>query len=97
MEIMNKTYELIDVLNDSSLFKKMDLYKKKIMNNERLKELIDKGNNTDDEYILLAIKKDIYKYYEYKEYMRLYNDVMYIVMDINNRYKSLFLERKCRK
>ena len=95
MDIMNKTYELIDELDNSSLFKNLSLYKEKIMNNKALRELIDKGNNTSDKYLLLSIKQELYKYPEYKEYMKLYNEIMYIVMDINNRYKSLFNERKC--
>ena len=92
---MNKTYELIDVLEKSSLFKDLALYKDRIMNNKELRELINRGNSEEDKYILLSIKKDLYKYDEYREYMRVYNEIMYIVMDINKRYKDLFNERKC--
>ena len=95
MDIMNKTYELIDVLENSSLFRDLALYKDRIMNNKELRDLIDRGNREEDEYILLSIKKDLYKYDEYKEYMKLYNEIMYIVMDINKRYKDLFNERMC--
>jgi len=95
MDIMNKTYELIDILENSSLFKDLALYKDRIMNNKELRDLIDRGNREEDEYVLLSIKKDLYKYDEYREYMRVYNEIMYIVMDINKRYKDLFNERKC--
>ena len=95
MDIMNKTYELIDVMEDSVLFKDLVFYKRKIMENKSLRDLIDRGNSEEDEYKLLSIKRDLYKYDDYKEYMRLYNEIMYIVMDINKRYKELFNERKC--
>ena len=97
MEIINKTYELIDVLETSELFKELAIYKEKIMNNKLLRELIDKANNENDKYKLLSLKQELYKYDEYKEYNRIYNEIMYIVMDINSRFKSLFSERKCSK
>lgn len=97
MDIMNKTYELIDVLDNSKLFKDLSLYKERIMKNNTLRDLIDKCNHEEDKYILLSLKKDLYKYEEYVEYNRIYNEIMYIVMDINNRYKSLFNERMCNK
>ena len=95
MDIINKTYELIDVLEESSLIKDLVYYKNKILNNKELCSLIDRGNKEEDKYVLMSIKKDLYKYLEYKEYMRLYNELNYIVMDINSRYKGLFNERGC--
>lgn len=97
MDIIMKTYELIDALDSSQLFQNLDFFKEKIKGNDELKNLIDKGNNTTDEYTLLAIKQELYKYDEYKEYMKIYNEIMYIVMNINNNYKKLFLERMCYK
>ena len=61
MDIMNKTYELIDVLDKSDLFKELALSKEKIMNNKVLRDLIDKYNNEEDKYIKLSLKQDIYK------------------------------------
>ena len=95
MDIMNKTYELIDVLDNSSLIRDLTYYKEKILSNEKLCALIDRGNSEDDKYVLMSIKKELYEYLEYREYIRLYNELMYIVMDINSRYKALFNERRC--
>lgn len=95
MDIMNKTYELIDALEKSDLFRDLDSCKNKIMGNIELRNLIDVGNKTSDDYVLLDIKKKLCNYDEYVEYTRIYNEIMYIVMDINNKYKSLFKERKC--
>ena len=97
MDIMNKTYELIDALDKSDLFKELALSKEKIMNNKVLRELINKYNNEEDKYVKLSLKQDIYKYEEYQTYNNCYNEIMYIVMDINSRYKSLFNERMCSK
>ena len=95
MDIMEKTYELIDVLDNSSLIKDLSYYKNKILDNKKLCELIDKGNKEEDKYVLMSIKKELYEYLEYREYMRLYNELSFIVMDINSRFKSLFNERMC--
>jgi len=90
MDIINKTYELIDTLDNSDLFKDLTIYKEKIMNNKELRELIDVSNNETDKYKLLGLKQELYKYEEYIEYNRIYNEIMYIVMNINSRFKSLF-------
>ena len=95
MDIINKTYELIDVLDSSSLIKDLTYYKNKILENKKLYELIDRGNKEEDKYVLMSIKKELYEYLEYREYMRLYNELSFIVMDINSRFKALFNERKC--
>lgn len=95
MDIINKTYELIDVLDSSSLIKDLLFYKNKILNNKKLCDLIAKGNSEKDDYVLIGIKLELYKYEEYKKYQELYNELNFIVMDINSRYKSLFNERKC--
>ena len=95
MDIMNKTYELIDALDESELIKDLTFYKNKILSNKVLCDLIDKGNKEKDEYILMSIKRDLYKYLEYREYMRLYNELLFLVIDINGRYKALFNDRMC--
>lgn len=95
MDIINKTYELIDELDSSSLIKDLIYYKNKILENRELCELINKGNKENDEYVLMSIKRDLYKYEEYKIYNELYSELKFIVMDINSRYKALFNERMC--
>lgn len=96
-EVMEKTYELIDALDSSDLIYNIELYKNKIENNDSLKKLIDMGNDTDDEYVLLDIKHKLYQYDEYKNYMHYYNELMYIVMDINSRYKKIIGKGRCFK
>lgn len=88
-EIMIKTYELIDVLDSSNLILDLVKYRDIILNDNDLRKLIDEGNSTDDEYLLLDIKRRLYKNKDYKNYMDKYNELMYIVMKINSRYNKL--------
>lgn len=96
-EIIVKTFELIDAIDKSDLIKNIELSKKEIDDNIDLKELIKKGNNTDDKYMLLDIKNQLYKYDEYKNYMKYYNELMFLVMDINSRYKKIIGKGSCFK
>lgn len=96
-EIIEKTYELIDVLEESELIKSLEEYREVIYNNESLRELIDKGNSTSDDYLLLDIKRKLYSNSDYKNYMDKYNELLYIVMNINNRFKKFTNDsRGCR-
>ena len=95
-EIMEKTFELIDALEDSDLIKELDKYKKRISSNESLSKLIKEGNTTSDKYMLLDIKRRLYKDSDYKNYMDSYNKLMYIVMDINSRYNKLLGKGCCK-
>lgn len=96
-EIMEKTYVLIDELDKSDIIKDITFYKERIMNNDKIRELVSKGNNTDDEYIIREIKQKLYTYDDYKNYMDNYNKLMYIVMDINNRLNKLINNKSCHK
>ena len=94
-QIILKTYSLIDELDKSDIIKNITLYKEKILNNKDIQNLLNKAKSIDDEYILYDIKQKLYKYEEYKEYMHYYNELNYIVMDINNRFKKLINTNIC--
>lgn len=96
-EIMEKTYDLIDELDASDIIKSITFYKTKIMNNDDIRDLINKGNNTLDDYVIMDLKKRLYKYDEYKNYMDNYNKLMYIVMDINNRFNKIINNKNCHR
>ena len=93
--IIKKTYELIDVLQDSELIRDIGVYREKIENDNELSDLIKKGNSIDDEYVLLDIKRKLYKNSDYKKYIDKYNELMYLVMDINYRYNKLLGKGSC--
>ena len=88
-DIMNKTFELLDVLDNSDIIKNLTIYKNNIISNKDIQELINKGNNTSDKYLLMDIKRQLYKYDDYVQYMKYYNELMYVVMDINSRFKKI--------
>ena len=96
-EIMKKTYELIDVLEDSEMIRDMGMYRDRIIRNEELSKMVYQGNHTDDEYVLLDLKRKLYRNKDYKGYMDQYNQLMHIVMDINYRYSKLLGKGRCHR
>ena len=96
-EIMKKTYELIDVMEESELIFDIGRYREKIIENKELSELIRRGNDIGDEYLLLDVKRRLYKNRDYKNYMDKYNELMYLVMDINYRYSKLLGKGSCHR
>lgn len=96
-EIMEKTFELIDVIDSSDIVSNIDIYKKRILDNKELIELINKANNSDDKYLIMDIKRKLYSNSDYKGYIDNYNKLFYIVMDINDRFSKLISDRSCYK
>ena len=96
-EIMRATYELIDELDKSDLIKDLTFYKDKVLGNKELCELINEGKNCDDKYLLMDIKRSLYKNSDYKNYINSYNQLFYIVMNINQRYNKLLKDKSCDK
>lgn len=87
-EIIAKTYELIDVLEKSTLIEKLKSNKEKSLNNVRVRELVLLYRETVDYEKLLAIKKELYEISEYRNYMDSYNELSLIVLRINQKYKE---------
>ena len=96
-KVMEKTYLLIDELEKSDIIKNITIYKEKIINNQEIQELINKGNKETNDYIISDIRKKLYKYNDYKNYMDNYNKIMYIVMDINSRLNKITNNKNCYK
>lgn len=95
-EVIDKTKNLIDVLDSSDLIKNIEYYKTLVLEMPEVLSLIDKYNNSSLDYEKLAIKKDIYDVEEYKMYMKYYNELFYYVLDINRRFKNYTDTRGCR-
>ena len=95
--VIEKTKNLIEVFEESDLIKNLDHYKKIVLDNQELLELINKYNNSNDYYEKVSIKVKINSYKEYKEYMKYYNELFYYVMDINKRFKKYTDVRGCHK
>ena len=94
--VIEKTKNLIEVFEESDLIKNLDHYKKIVLDNQELLELINKYN-TNDDYEKVSLKVKINSYKEYKEYMKYYNELFYYVMDINKRFKKYTDVRGCHK
>ena len=52
--------------------------------------MINKYNNSNDEYEKISIKKDIYKFNDYNLYMKYYNELFYYVLT-KEHYQSFRL------
>ena len=95
--VIEKTKNLIEVFEVSDLIKNLDHYKKIVLDNQELLELINKYNTSNDDYEKVSLKVKINSYKEYKEYMKYYNELFYYVMDINKRFKKYTDVRGCHK
>ena len=91
-EVIEKTYDLIDELDNSIIIKEILLYKKEITDNKEIQELLSRGNNLEDDYALKSIKEKLYK-----KYMENYTKLRYITMDINNKINSLINNKSCHR
>lgn len=95
-KIMEKTFELIDVIDDSEMIKELEKYKRQVLENKEIQELLKIGNNTSIEYEQLEIKKKLYEYPEYRGYMKYYDELMFLVMKINQGFKKFIKNgRRC--
>jgi len=93
--VIEKTNNLINVLEDSDLIRNLEHYKHIVITNNKLLNLINKYNNTEDKYIKISLKEEIYKYEEYKEYMKYYNELFYYILKINNKFREYTNEKSC--
>ena len=94
--VIAKTKNLIGVFNSSELIRNLDYYKNKVLSNNEIMRLINKYNSSNDDYEKMSIKRDVYKYEEYSLYMKYYNELFYIVLDINKRFRMYTDERGCK-
>lgn len=94
--VIDKTKKLIEVIDSSDLIKNLDYYKNKVVCNNDIMNLINKYNKSNDDCEKMDIKMRVYKYEDYSNYMKYYNELFYYVMDINKRFKMYTDERGCK-
>ena len=85
-EIIEKTYKLLDALDNSEVIKKLTQYKEKIQQDEEVLSLVKKINNEDNPEIKIALRKELYSNSDYQKYMESYNELNLIVMKINKKF-----------
>ena len=95
--IIEKTNNLINALENSELIDKLDYYKKRVLLNKDLLVLINKYNNSNNDYEKLSLKKEIYKDNNYTEYMKYYNELFLYILKINRMFKKYTSLKGCHK
>lgn len=94
-EIIEKTYKLLDTLDNSEVIKKLTQYKEKISQDEEVLSLVKKINNEDNPEIKVKLKKELYANIDYKNYMDAYNELFYIVLKINKKFAEYTNAKGC--
>lgn len=94
-EIIEKTFELLDVIDDSEVMKKFLVYKEKLLGNEEILDLIKRGNEASSLSCLGEIKKEIYDNEDYRGYIDCYNKLYFLVYEMNSRFKELLDVKEC--
>ena len=94
--VITKTKELIEVIENSELINNLDYYKNRVIINKDIMNMINAYNTSDDDYKKLEIKRKIYKYEYYNMYMKYYNELFYYVLKINKMFKNFTNESGCK-
>ena len=85
-EIIEKTYKLLDTLDNSEVIKKLTQYKNKLQNDDAVLSLIKRINKEDNPETKIKLRKELYNNSDYKNYIDAYNELNYIVLKINNKF-----------
>ena len=85
-EIIEKTYKVLDALDNSDLIKKLTYYKSKLSNNQEVLSLVKKINFENNSELKIKLKKELYNNEDYKNYIECYNELYYVILKINKKY-----------
>ena len=85
-DIITKTYELIDILEQSSLIRNLTKYKNKLLKNKDILSKIKEIKKETDSEKLILLRKELYQNNDYKMYMKYYQELSFIVLKINKKY-----------
>jgi len=94
-EIINATYKLLDTLDNSEVIKKITQYKKVLEQDKDVLSLVKKINNELDNSKKIELRKQLYNNDNYKNYMKYYNELYYIILKINQKYKQYTNTKEC--
>ena len=86
--IIEKTYKLIDTLDNSSLIKNLTKYKNKLLKNKELLEKINIIKQEKNPKKLIQLRTELYQNNDYKMYMKYYGELSFIVLKINKKYSE---------
>ena len=96
-EVIEKTYKLLDTLDNSSLIKNLTKYKNRLLNNNEVLLKIKNTQKEKDNNQLISLRKELYNNNDYKMYMKYYQELSFIVLKINKKYAEYTntLEHSC--
>jgi len=94
-EIIEKTYKLLDTLDNSEVIKKLTQYKNILMQDEAVLSLVNIINNEEDTERKISLRKQLYNNINYKNYMSAYNELSLIIMKINKKYAEYTNTKEC--
>jgi len=94
-EIIEKTYKLLDTLDNSEVIKKLTKYKKKLQNDVEVLSLVKRINKEVNPETKIELRKKLYDNNDYKNYMDAYNELNYIVMKINKKFAEYTNTKEC--
>lgn len=95
-EIILKTYELIDALENSEMIQDLVESKKKILEDQILVKEIEEMKILSDNELIIRRKK-LFQNDDYKKYMKCYNELNFFVRDFNVRMRSILGQKRCHK
>jgi len=93
--IIEKTYNLLDVLDNSELIKKLTSSKEKLQKDDKVLSLIKEINKELNNKIKIELRKELYKNKNYKDYMDSYNELYNKLLKINNKFKEYTNTKGC--
>lgn len=87
-KIITATHKFIDDLDKTSTIKNLTYYKQKLEKNNEILTLVSLYNKETEDIKKLNIKKQLYENNDYKNYMKYYNELFYIILSINKQYQK---------
>lgn len=86
--IIEETSKFIKELKNSELIKNLNKYKELSLDSREVLSLIDSYKKETDNSKKINIKRKLYNIDEYKNYMKYYNELSFIIFRINRKYQE---------
>lgn len=80
------TFNLLDSLDKSDMIKDMVKYRDILLNDKDTIDLVKEIRNENDSITVIKKRKDLFKNENYKLYMKNYQELVMMVMEINKKY-----------
>ena len=73
----------------------LEYYQQRVVLNKKLLELINRYNNSNDDYEKMSLKQEIFKDNNYREYMKCYNELFFYILKINKKFRGYTSDKGC--